>query len=786
MIDQRPERLAVLDIALCTAVGLDTAATQAAVGARIIRRQEARGLEQAGEPLAPSMLTMDTADKTRTERMLWLARNALTALRERWPVLRQRPTALCLALPEPDLGSAIYPPALADALCGADPALRLELVRDGSVAHGRAGFFSSLCQARAYLQTQSRQVVLIGGVDSLCDAGSLTLLARSNRLLSAINPDGLIASEGAGFVLLATEEGAAALNAQPMGWVLDCVTGKEPNHFRQQNPTLGQGLTEVFRALRQGSTVGSRADWLLSCQPCESYWTKEFMMAYLRNAQIMPEPMRMEVLGQVLGDCGAAAGAIQLGMGLHHLTELRRPGRAILFGSADHGQSGACFIESEAPSHATQHRSTEPSAVLWDVLEEHLDEAAFLWARRLRCSRAADHSLHEVERGPERRLLAHIHGLAVAGETAARRLLLPMLREGDAASAGAAALALLQRRDDYSLDAVLAALADAPAAPYRGILQALQLTDRPNLTRQLPRLLGDRSPALYTAALQICVAQGKDPGEALLALLDDEDPQVRTVALRAARFAPRREIQGAVYRALAAEEVAVQAAAVETGLILGQQAAWTACCDLVQRPGATGRLALSWMALLGDGLGMRRTSALLADGGRHRDLLWALGFDGTVGAAAQCVAAMDDPAQARLAAESFCLITGFALCRARGTARTPEEDDDEPRPWDPEQDLPHPDVAAVRSLWEQHRGSFRQDERYLLGVPHGKESLLHALAAAPMWRRPILALDLAMRTGGACQLRIELLAREQHQDLARFSALPATVYSRQPDAVPRH
>ena len=192
------------------------------------------------------------------------------------------------------------------------------------------------------------------------------------------------------------------------------------------------------------------------------------------------------------------------------------------------------------------------------------------------------------------------------------------------------------------------------------------------------------------------------------------------------------------------------------------------------------------MALRGDDPGMRRATAQLADRGRQRDLLWALGFDGTVAAIEQCLAVIDDPAQAGLAVESFCLITGLAPRGAGSAAHTSEAEDAEeaePTPRAPELGLPLPDVEAVRSLWRQHRGRFQQNERYLLGMPHGRDALLHGLAAAPMWRRPVLALALAMRTGGVCQLRIELLARDQQQDLARFLELPETSYSSSPGDV---
>ena len=53
--------------------------------------------------------------------------------------------------------------------------------------------------------------------------------------------------------------------------------------------------------------------------------------------------------------------------------------------------------------------------VLWDVQEEHLGEAEFcfeLWQRGID---SPIHTLAELHRGPEERLMAHTMGLVVGG-----------------------------------------------------------------------------------------------------------------------------------------------------------------------------------------------------------------------------------------------------------------------------------------------------------------------------------------------------------------------------------
>jgi 3-oxoacyl-[acyl-carrier-protein] synthase-1 len=83
---------------------------------------------------------------------------------------------------------------------------------------------------------------------------------------------------------------------------------------------------------------------VLSCQTGEGYWAKEFAQAYLRNAALFPEPLQVEELATTLGDVGAAAGALQVGYGLH-LLKKRGGGRALVYGSSDTGGVGACVLE---------------------------------------------------------------------------------------------------------------------------------------------------------------------------------------------------------------------------------------------------------------------------------------------------------------------------------------------------------------------------------------------------------------------------------------------------------
>lgn len=84
---------------------------------------------------------------------------------------------------------------------------------------------------------------------------------------------------------------------------------------------------------------------------------------------------------------------------------------------------------------------------LWDVLQEHFDEAAFGVEHQLRTLNSPEVNLEQLARYPEERLVAHIDALLVAGEASRTRVLAPVLEDpapDEPEKVAAAALALIE------------------------------------------------------------------------------------------------------------------------------------------------------------------------------------------------------------------------------------------------------------------------------------------------------------------------------------------------------
>jgi uncharacterized protein (TIGR02270 family) len=411
--------------------------------------------------------------------------------------------------------------------------------------------------------------------------------------------------------------------------------------------------------------------------------------------------------------------------------------------------------------------------IRWDVLEEHLDEAAFLHAQWERSLRDPEYVLAEVAARPEERLLAHLDGLVVAGRPAAERLLLPALASEERDVAFAAAWALLASEDGDFTAQVIEALERAEPEGAAPLARALMLSPRTDLFVRLAPLLAKGPPPAQAAALEILAHRRMDPGARLDPLLAAADPGVRKAALRLARHLPARVNPQAIELALRAEEPEERDLAITAGLVLGVRAAW-ARCEAAARDGGPGWAfpALLW-SLSGEP-DLAPLLAGLADEARRKDAIFALGFTGRVAAVDAVAPFLEDEKLAKLAGEALSAVTGLAFVdefaaepkRWDPDAEEPEEDE----PEGPEADLPAPDADVVLIWWEHARTTLDPAARWFLGKPWSGEAVLAALRDAPMRRREALALDLAVRTRGAVQLETGAWAREQGAALQRTAA----------------
>jgi uncharacterized protein (TIGR02270 family) len=417
--------------------------------------------------------------------------------------------------------------------------------------------------------------------------------------------------------------------------------------------------------------------------------------------------------------------------------------------------------------------------LLWDIYEEYLDEAEFLWTQWERMLISPDDRLHEVDQSEER-LFAHLDGLVLGGAPVVERLLIPALEANEPARISVAAFALTSGGSPAASEALRTGLKEEAPISLAAIHRALELLDREELPAWIPSLLDAPSPALRLLAIELLGPHGAVPPQVLSESLTHEEPRVVSAALRAMTRSRTGLERVSLGRMLASPIPEVRDAAIMAGLVRGHRASWNTCLATMDEP--NGKLSRLLVAMGADEHEFGKLLALLEPPKLRQDVLWALGFSGRVSAADACVALMEDASSAALATEAFCAITG--LCLDEGLVAERAEPPEEPvlleeenldATLEPsaEDALPLPDAPAVARWWKEARPRFDARQRYLGGRVMGTEVLLEALESAPMRRRHALSLEVMIRSRGEVRLPTRLFARQQMNALRTLRAAPS-------------
>ncbi|MBI5069873.1 MAG: TIGR02270 family protein [Deltaproteobacteria bacterium] len=410
--------------------------------------------------------------------------------------------------------------------------------------------------------------------------------------------------------------------------------------------------------------------------------------------------------------------------------------------------------------------------ILWDVVEEHLEEAAFLWSQWERALDSPTATPAQVAAGPEARLHAHLDALA--------RLPFPLppamqpaAEEEDPGRFLANATAAVEAREGGAAAALPLLRSEQPRA-RAAVGRALALARRPGLEAELPGLLGSELPGARAAVLGAMCARRQVGGARLRELFAGADPELQVAVLRAVPEAGKahRDLVEGAYEAPSAP---ARDAALEAGLLLGLRSAHAAARRLAERKAPRLEVPLRVLAMAGEQEDVELLAGLAALPEHRGAALRALGLSGWPRAVTACLPYLADPEEARRAGEAVALATGL---RIEGIYRQDEpEGPEEPVPLElddleadlvppPEAELPLPEPELVARWWKKEAAGFAPGTRHLGGKPWSPEWLVEWLRTAPMRQRHPVALELAVRSRGAWRLDTRAWVGAQRRHLA--------------------
>jgi uncharacterized protein (TIGR02270 family) len=425
--------------------------------------------------------------------------------------------------------------------------------------------------------------------------------------------------------------------------------------------------------------------------------------------------------------------------------------------------------------------------VFWDIVEESLDEAEFLWNRWEAALVAPNQRLDDISTWIEDRLLGSIDGLVAPGAAAIDRVLAPALESDRPSRVAAAAHALITGGAIEGIACFSQALVEAEPAARKAMRRGLELADRVDIQTVLAELATPstderRAIVLDAASFRHCFV----PID-LQACFSSPHVDLQRAAAAQLRFAPVPVQAEWLDRALQRLAPAAQPAAVETALLAGHRAALDLCRDLATADIAARSEMILLLAVLGTSRDHDRIVSALAKPDRRRAAIWALGFAGRKAGAAACVDLLAQGVEIKLAAEALAAITGLDLVASAMVAAAPPESE-EPIAFEdddldadlvggPEDALPEPDIPAIIRWWSKNQTALDDHTRYLGGRPITFESLQEALERGPARRRPPVATELAIRTGGRYSVQTRDFVGVQRGQMRRFSALPREAFT---------
>ncbi|MBA54412.1 MAG: hypothetical protein CMK89_08160 [Pseudomonadales bacterium] len=378
------------------------------------------------------------------------------------------------------------------------------------------------------------------------------------------------------------------------------------------------------------------------------------------------------------------------------------------------------------------------------VLEEHLTAAQLLIDQHSQTAKLIELTLQDLQ------LDAHLDGLRVDSESA-WKIISSALESAEVSTVFLATVLALEGKHTARLKQLLA-LAEANQALKPGVFKAFTWIPD-HITRPLlPHLRSSAATLHQQLALHLCHQHHIRAETYLEWAITHTNADIRNMGLTAAGDTGETSLLELCLRAQQSDQTSTRYAAARAATLLGEstQSIRTlqsiALGDEQYQPPSLSLIAV----FLPLDQAHSFLTKLRAHTSNNRLLVTVAGELGGANNVPALLRLMQDPKLARIAAFSFCFITGLDLVEHNMEANAPEDfetgpnddPDDDNVESDPDEDLPWPDRNKLMQWWEQHGSSFKPGIRYLMGKEITREHCLDVLEFGNQAQRKIAALHL--------------------------------------------
>jgi uncharacterized protein (TIGR02270 family) len=412
------------------------------------------------------------------------------------------------------------------------------------------------------------------------------------------------------------------------------------------------------------------------------------------------------------------------------------------------------------------------------VVEQHAEEAAFLWTTRDWAVRSSNYSLKDLS-GLDERVEAHLDGLRVAGQFGWQLCEQALDKEEPGRVFAAGVLAF----DSGDIGRIHRVLETAYLLPEleRELISALGWLSYSKVERYIQEFLGSERPELRRIGIAASAVHRRDPGQPLIQALNNPDPRLRSWALKACAEVGKTRVLPEILPSVSDPDDSCRFFAAWSAARLGDRSpgVLNVLCEI-----ATGHTRYAERAL---GMALRVMDLHQAkawhrqfrrDPAQLRTAAVADGIIGDADAVEYLIDLMNIPAIARVAGEAFAMITGVDLSDEHLNGDKPddfevgptEDPADENVAMDPDENLPWPVPALVVKWWNQHRAKFRADRRYFKGKEITVQSLRELLIDGNQPERAAAALELALREPTQPLFEVRARGVFQLEELKRWNS----------------
>lgn len=384
-----------------------------------------------------------------------------------------------------------------------------------------------------------------------------------------------------------------------------------------------------------------------------------------------------------------------------------------------------------------------------NVVDQHLEEAAFLAGLRDYAVRAPHYDLKHLQE-LEQRLDAHLDGLRIAGPAALQRLA-TQLHPHAGGELFVYAVLILEQGDTQAYAELLRQHGNSADAE-RALASALGWLAWAQVGSLIERMLASADPLARRLGLAASGMHRQDPGPALLAALAHADPAVLARAARCAGELRRHDLMAEVRRYRTHEDPALRFWSAWATAQMGDEEALPVLRQFAEQSGPWQLRALPvLLAWQPRETSMAWIRQLTQEPARRRLAIRAAGLFGDPQTLPWLIRQMAEPAFARAAGEAFSLITGvdlaeqdLELASAPDYDAGPTDDPNDPNvEMDPDSDLAWPDPVRVGNWWQHNAERFPVGTTHLLGAPLSEARCRDVLASGWQHQRLVAASLLA-------------------------------------------